>query len=787
MSNESDIDPATPVIVGVGQFSESVGSDGYRGLSPAELAAAAARAAMLDALPGSSIASEVDVIATTRTFEDSGVVAAPFGKSDNFPRTIARHAGVNPELAILETSSGDSPQRLVNEFCRRIGSGEVRMALLAGAEATSTVRNAQSQSTQLDWSDSPGGSLENRGPGIVRHRWQTMHRINGAPPAFALCENARRARLHLSRDDYRDEMARLFAPFTRIAASHPHASSKKVYEAQELSRIDERNRMIADPFSRLLIARDQVNQGAALLLTSVGMARQLGIPREKWVFLHGHCEVRERPLHRREDLGSAPGARMAAQTALRNAGIGVDDVSFFDFYSCFPIAVENVAVDGLGLSPDDSRGLSVTGGLPYFGGPGNNYSMHGIATIVERLRYQPGTWGLVGANGGTLLKYAVGVYSTRPTQARGFDSSGVQRQVDALPGPAFTNEPEGAATIETYSIVYDKGLPAYAIVVGRLKGNGARFFANDFERDPATLAFMVEHDPLGHSIHVTTTAEGNRFTLTRERLEQLVPFRAPQLRDDYKFVQVERRDHLLIVTINRPEVKNALNPPAHLELDEIWNAFDADPSLWVAIFTGAGGEAFCTGMDIKYAATGKPLYTPKSGWGGLAKRKRSKPIIAAVNGYAMGGGLELCLACDLVVIDEAAQLALREARIGVIAGSGGVIRLPRQIPAKIANEMFLTGRIMSAQEAVTRGLVNHMTPKGQALSGALELASSILECSPHSVRQSVRLRENSQRFASEHEAVNEYYDEVDDVLSSEDMKEGTRAFSAKRKPFWTNC
>ena len=151
----------------------------------------------------------------------------------------------------------------------------------------------------------------------------------------------------------------------------------------------ERNRLIAEPYTRFLVARDLVNLAAAVVLTSVATARRLRIPEDKWVFLHGQADLRERNLLERNDLGEAPAAPMAVRHALEVAEIGIDDVDFFDFYSCFPIAVSNIT-DALGLLPQDSRGLTLTGGLPYFGGPGNNYSMHAIAEAVERVRASAG-------------------------------------------------------------------------------------------------------------------------------------------------------------------------------------------------------------------------------------------------------------------------------------------------------------------------------------------------------------------------------------------------------------
>ena len=195
-----------------------------------------------------------------------------------------------------------------------------------------------------------------------------------APPARrppTPCSNARRARLGLGREAYAQDMGRLFAPFTKVAAGNPYsASDVTASDAEDLTTVTERNRMIADPYPRKLVARDQVNQAAAVILCSVAKARALGVPEDKWVFVHGAAVARERHILERPDMGGFPAAVGALHRAIAQARKSVAEINHFDFYSCFPIAVFTAAVDGLGLMADDPRGLTVTGGLPYFGGPG---------------------------------------------------------------------------------------------------------------------------------------------------------------------------------------------------------------------------------------------------------------------------------------------------------------------------------------------------------------------------------------------------------------------------------
>lgn len=780
------IDRNTPVIVGVGQVTERLESPEYRGMSNVELAAEAALRACNDAAKLDKVAPHIDAIGALRTFEHSSPqYSTPFGKSNNFPHSIARRIGAAPKTAVWAAVGGDTPQTLLAEFCERIVSGELGMALICGSEAISTAKHLVAEKKTVDWAESIDAPVDDRGLRLkgLRTRYQRQHQIVGGPDSYGLLENARRARLGMSREAYAREMGRLFAPFSKVASTNPYATAPVAYSAEELITVTERNRMISDPYTRLLVSRDQVNQAAAILVTSVGRARELGIDESKWVYLHGYAKAEERDIMSREDLGTSLGAQLAAKAALDAAGISVKDVSFIDFYSCFPIAVSNVC-DGLGLSADDPRGLTVTGGLPYFGGPGNSYSTHAIATMVEKLRAKPGSFGLIGANGGHLSKFAAGVYSTKPREFRRCDSRAIQARVDAQPIPKLSQEADGAAKIETYTVVYGKTGPAYAIVVGRLAANGERFLANTQEGDTETLQAMIDADPLGCEIFVRSFGFGNRFAFSLARLEALFPPQAPRLRERYEFVVVERRGRVLEITINRPESRNSLHPPAHEELDEIFTAFFADPELWVAIITGAGTESFCAGNDLKY---NKPVYLPKSGFGALTRRGgRTKPVIAAVNGFAIGGGLEICMVCELVVADATAKFGLGEVKVGLIAGEGGLVRLPRRIPQMVANEMILTGRRMGPEEAKAYGLINRITPAGQALEGARALAAEVLESSPTSVRISLQVMRDTESWPDELAATRWRHPGLDDLMTSEDAMEGPAAFAQKRKPQWKN-
>lgn len=255
----------------------------------------------------------------------------------------------------------------------------------------------------------------------------------------------------------------------------------------------------------------------------------------------------------------------------------------------------------------------------------------------------------------------------------------------------------------------------------------------------------------------------------------------------FEFCTVAREGRVLIVTMNRPEVMNAIHPPMSYEMARVFDEFAADPELWVAIVTGAGDRAFSAGNDLKHTAAGNKLDMPPSGFGGITARyDLAKPVIAAVNGVAMGGGFEIALACDIMVAAENAIFALPEPRVGLAALAGGLHRLPRSIPLKQAMGMILTGRRVSAAEGKALGFVNEVAPQGEALAGAKRWASEILECSPMSVRAS---KETVYRglAAGNFEAAYSRQGEfpaIKALTASEDYIEGPKAFAEKRKPQW---
>jgi acetyl-CoA C-acetyltransferase len=790
MSDLAGLDPRTPVLVGGGQAIDRLGAADYAQLSAVGLGAKAAHAALADCgADPAAVAAAVDTIAGVRQFETTTPFArAPLGRADNYPRAVAARIGADPARAILEISGGQAPQHLVTELASSIAAGATQVALAVGSEAISTARHFAGADDRPDFTETVGGSLEDRGYGLsgLGSPHLRAHGLTDAPSQYALLENARRAREGLSRDAYAAQMGALFAPFTEVAAANPVAAAPVRRSAAELVTVSEANRLIAEPYTRYLVARDQVNQGAAVLLASIAAARRLGVPPERWVFLAGHADAREQRLMTRPDLSRSPAAIRASELALELAGTTMAEVATIDLYSCFPIPVFNIC-DAFDLAADDPRGLTLTGGLPFFGGAGNNYSMHAIVETLHRARQVPGSFGFVGANGGIMGKYSAGVYTTRPAPWQPGRSEALQASLDEAPRVEAERRPHGPAVIETFTVRHGRDGQRRGIIIGRLEGNGRRFVAMVPPGEQDLLGLLGEGDPFGAAVYVRAFASGNRLTRTGARMDALFPPRPAGLREEYQHVLVRRDGHLLEVTINRPEVRNALHPPASDELDEVFDAYFADPDLWVAILTGAGEQAFCAGHDLAYAASGRQVWVPLNGLAGLTSRARMpKPVIAAVNGLAEGGGCEIALACHLVVAGADAAFGMSEVKVGQVPSGGGLVRLPRAIPEKIATELIVTGRRMSAAEAHRWGLVNRVTGAGAALAGARELAAEILAGSPSSARASLQIMADTRGIADTVAAVNSTGDALEDLMLTDDAAEGMKALAEQRAPEWRN-
>ncbi len=504
------LDPRTPVVVGVGQVSTPADA----GLPPAErpepleLMTAALRAAAEDcdgALPGGTAPAGTALLQRA----DSIRVVAPLGwHAVNAALGVASSLGYAPgsEPAQLMVSSigGNSPQALMHDACRAIGRGDLDVVLVTGAEAMYARALARRDPAKpwLEWVTQPAETPPPVVFGVDKPGASELEMKRGVilpVHAYPLFENALRAANGWTLDEHAGRIGALWSRFSEVAARNPSAWIRTARTGAEIITPSADNRMVSFPYPKLCTANMQVDQGAGYIVCSVEAARAAGVPEDRWVFplagadANDHWFISQRPeLHR------SPAIRLAGAAALALAGLGIDDVAAVDLYSCFPAVVQMAAAE-LGLAVDDpSRPLTLTGGLTFGGGPGNNYTSHGIARAAGALRASPGTAALVTGLGWYATKHSVGVYASRPPEVGDeppFAWRDVQPEVDALPQCAVDEAASGTVRVETYTVTFDRdGVPERGIVACRTAAD-ARAWGNITDAD--TLAQLCVEEGIG--------------------------------------------------------------------------------------------------------------------------------------------------------------------------------------------------------------------------------------------------------------------------------------------------
>lgn len=504
--------PRTPVLIGAGQYT-------YRGdplASPPPLASmhVAATAAARDAGLSVQALANADLVGVVGFTIDSGGGGGRFPHLGNPPRALAEALGAHPAHTVYSYMGGNTPQALVNWASERIACGEADFVLLAGAEFLGGLRKKLAAGADLAayGAGGAGGEPERFGdPRAGCTPQEAAHGLSAPVNTYPLFENALRAHRGEGLAEHAARMGALFAPFTTVAAKNPNAWFPKAWTPADLAVPGPDNRMIGYPYPKRLNAIMDVDQAACVLMTSSERADALGVAADKRVYLHGCADAAElwNPLDR-VNYHSSPAIGLCAREAFAMAGKTPADLSFIDLYSCFPVAVE-LACAEIGLAENDPRGLTVTGGLPYFGGPGNNYVMHSIAEMMARLRAKPGAYGLVTANGWYLTKHAFGIYSTESTEGawKRRDPKTYQGEIDALDHPEIVFAPEGEATIETYTVTHAREGYRSGIVIGR-DGRGRRFVANT-PADEDTLKELESREGVGRLGSVTSEEGRNLF------------------------------------------------------------------------------------------------------------------------------------------------------------------------------------------------------------------------------------------------------------------------------------
>lgn len=771
-----------PIIVGVGQVVDHWdGQDIKAAPSLVGLITQSIEKALED-VGVVGLDQRIETLAVVRAFTDSlPNPFDPFGKAKNLPAAILETTSIHPKKLIYSTAGGEQPQALVNELSERIARGDIRMAMIAGGEANAALKTALRNKHKLDWSSDADRDIEDRGSdtGFIS-MYEIVNGMGLPVQSYAVMENALRGRLRFSKSEYLDHMAGICAALNKVAVNNPYAQFPEALSQEFLSTPSKQNYPICDPYLKRHVAQDAVNQSSSLVLTSVGYAKELGIDQSKWIYLHGYSAVKEKLVSERPDISKSKALELAISGAIESAGITSKDISHRDIYSCFPIVV-HLAAEVLGLDPVEDV-MSVTGGLPFFGGPGNNYATHAIATMVERLRGDKDGYGLVYANGGFMSKHTAGVYSSKaPDTWSEISSEALQSEINAQTEPPLLSK-DCEAVIQGYTVRHGKHAVEHAYIFAR--NDEGRIMATIPAEHRATMRALHEsNDFIGKSIQITHK-NGRNYLTNPQKLG--APMSDDFLSREFKYVNLKRDGNVLEVTLNRPDSYNALFSAAHFELAEIFDEFEQDKELWVAIVTGTGDKAFCSGNDLKVTASGGDMSMPKSGFAGLCSRTdREKPVIAAVNGVAMGGGLEIVLACDVALAAATASFALPEVKVGLFAAAGGVQRLTRQIGEKAAMELILTGRKIGADEAAGLGLVNSVTDS-DVMTVARELAQTIAGNSPTSIRASKRVLNAVDELGKWDKALELSHTEIANLMKTKDCMEGVTAFAQKRKPKWVN-
>ncbi len=478
------LDPRTPVVVGVGQV--TVPPDAGRAYderpTPLTLMCRALEAAAEDSGARALLARLDEVVAVSS-----------FAWHPRDPAALVLESlGLAPRATALAPTGGSQPQRLVAAAARRIAAGELDATAIVGAEAMYAHRLARREGREVDWpgqADGPGSLTMDRDPFTPEER---RHGLAWPVGVYPLFENARRARHGWSIDEHRARLGALWAGFARVAAQNPYAWRRDAPDAAAIATPTPSNRMVGFPYTKLLVANLPVDMGAAVVVTSLSRARELGVAAERMVFpqcaaqADDHWFVSERP-----DLDRSP-AMAAIWGAMRELGVD-EPVDLLDLYSCFPTVVQTAA-EVIGLDPfDPARPPTVTGGLTFAGGPGNNYVTHAIATMVERLRARPEATGLVTGLGWFSTEHAWGAYRATPPEA-GFAWRDVQGDLAASPRVEVATS-DGEVVVETYTVTHHADGSVERLVVCGRRLDGRRQWAHS--EDPERCAGAEEVDLLG--------------------------------------------------------------------------------------------------------------------------------------------------------------------------------------------------------------------------------------------------------------------------------------------------
>ena len=487
------LDARTPCIIGVAQQTWHPG--GPPAPEPLDMWARVTTAA-----------AEDTGAASGKVLRMAGSLAVLYCQSWPYDEPAARLAGslgIQPPRSHYSGIGGTTPHTLITDAASDIAAGRLDLAIVAGGEALDTARRYKKAGERLPWShlDSVKKPFPFEEP---FHPSEVAHSVFQAWLTFAVFDVARRAHLGTPPDEYRQQLGDLLAPMTAVAEANPHAWFRTRRDAGDLIEPSPANRMVGYPYTKSMVAIMDVDMAAAVVVASQETADSLGVPAERRVYFRGWGYAAD-PIYvaEHEPMWGSPAMTAASSAALAGAGAGIDDISRFDLYSCFGSSL-NFAIDALGLAPDDPRGFTVTGGLPFAGGPGSGYMLHSTASMVEALRAEPGALGMVSGVGMHMTKHAFDVYSTTPPTDLGWTRDGAgsrspaSRPIEASAG--------GDATVAAYTVVHARsGEPEWGLVICDLPG-GARAYAR--VEEPGQLAAMEESEWVGNVVRLEAGGDG---------------------------------------------------------------------------------------------------------------------------------------------------------------------------------------------------------------------------------------------------------------------------------------
>ena len=500
----------TPVIVGVGDIIDKREVDGP---DPLTLLGQASEIAFEDT-GIKNVIDYLDAIGVVRFSVDFSTATnqSRFGYS-NFPRSLANKIGVKKDISELYSGmGGNAPQVLLQEISKKIHANEIHCALISGGEVLQTMISKLKSGEKLNWEDSAGGKPEIIGindEGFSEE--EKKHYMDLPSNVYPIFANAIRSSKSQSSEEHLKECSELFSKFSKVASLNPKAWFPKFRTPEEIEEISDSNRLVGFPYTKYLNSMIRVNMASSLVVMSEKLTKELKIPQNKKVYIHGSCVLNDIwNVSKRPSLNESPAIRECGKEVLSQAGISLSEISFLDIYSCFPSAVQ-IAQKELSLDSNDDRPLTVTGGLPYFGGPGNAYTMFSSSEMVKKLRSNPNEYGMVTANSWFLTKHAINIFSCKPPQEIDWEKDFIklQSEINSREIKNFNTKPNGLGKVISYTIVQGRKNLEYGIVIGELEDK-SKFIANILG-EQSFLKKLTENELLGIKGEVKHTSERNIF------------------------------------------------------------------------------------------------------------------------------------------------------------------------------------------------------------------------------------------------------------------------------------